>query len=113
MDNKLLLLISPIGSFFIKIAPSSSAPKAEGLPLNTPSNGIVDQACLMKYVGCDENMKCAGYTTLLCIFFVITGTHLNGFISSSSHPIRKLFRMEEEYDFIFDETRFLSGVYWD
>ena len=60
MDKALLLLISPTGSFFSKIAPSSSAPEAEGLPLNTPSKGIVDQDCLINYVGCDENLKCAG-----------------------------------------------------
>ena len=29
--------------FLSKIAPSSTAPEAEDLPLNTPSKGIVDQ----------------------------------------------------------------------
>ena len=30
-----------------KIAPSSTAPEAKNLPLNIPSKGIVDQACLI------------------------------------------------------------------
>ena len=30
---------------------SSTAPEAEGLPVNTPSKGIVDKACLIN-VGC-------------------------------------------------------------
>ena len=68
MDKELLLLRSPTGSFLSKIAPSNSAPEAEGLPLNTPSKGIVDQACLINYAGCDENLKCAGCLTLLRLF---------------------------------------------
>ena len=47
-----------------KISNSNTAPEAEGLPLNTPSKGIVDQGCLINYAGCDENLKCAGYWTL-------------------------------------------------
>ena len=47
---------------------SSTAPEAEGLPLNIPSKGIVDQACLINYAGCDENLKCAGCPTLFCLF---------------------------------------------
>ena len=42
-----------------KIAPSSTAPEAENLPLNIPSKGIVDQACLINYAGCDENCNSA------------------------------------------------------
>ena len=30
-----------------KIVPFSTAPEAENLPLNIPSKGIVDQACLI------------------------------------------------------------------
>ena len=33
--------------FLSKIAPSNTAPEAENLPLNTPSKGIVNQACLI------------------------------------------------------------------
>ena len=116
MDKALLLLRYPIGSFVSKIAASSSAPEAEGLPLNTPSKGIVDQACLIKYDGCDENLKCVGSRPYF-FFCVFAGTTSNGFInygfiSSSSHPIYKLFRMEDEDDCISEETRSLSGVYW-
>ena len=43
-----------------KIAPPSTTLEAENLPLNIPSKGIVDQACLMNYDGCKENSKSAG-----------------------------------------------------
>ena len=43
---------------------SSIAPEAKGLPLNTLGKGIVDQACLINYDGCDENLKYAGCLTL-------------------------------------------------
>ena len=108
----LLLLISPTGSFLSKIAPSSSATKVEGLPLNTQSKGIVDQACLINYAGCDENLKCAGYRPYGATFVFFAGTTSNGFISSSSHPIHKLFKIKEEDDFISNEMRSLSGVLW-
>ena len=50
-----------LDQFFLRQnAPSSTAPEAENLPLNIPSKGIVDQACLINYAGCDENLKCAG-----------------------------------------------------
>ena len=42
-----------------KIAPSSTAPEAENLPLNIPSKGIVDQDSLINYAGCDESSKSA------------------------------------------------------
>ena len=45
MDKALLLLRSPVETFFWnKFAPSSTALEAENLPLNIPSKGIVDQA---------------------------------------------------------------------
>ena len=81
---------------------SSTAPEAEGLPLNTPSKWTIDQDCLINYAGCDENLKCVGCLTLHWIFF--SGTTSNGLISPSSHPIRKLFRMEVEDDWISQET---------
>ena len=31
--------------------------KRQGLPLNTPSKEIVDQACLIDYAGCDESIN--------------------------------------------------------
>ena len=43
-----------------KIAPSSTTPEAENLPLNISSKGIVDQAFLINYAGCEENSKSAG-----------------------------------------------------
>ena len=46
--------------FLSKIAPSSTAPKAKNLPLNIPSKGIVDQACLINYDGCEGNSKSVG-----------------------------------------------------
>ena len=42
--------------------------RSQGLPLNTPSKEIVDQACLINYVGCNEILKCAGFPTLRCPF---------------------------------------------
>ena len=36
---------------------SSTAPEAAGLPLNTPSKELVDQACLIDYAGCDESLN--------------------------------------------------------
>ena len=42
-----------LNCFLSKIAPSITAPEAEGLPLNTPSKGVVDQACLINNDGCD------------------------------------------------------------
>ena len=45
--------------FFEQIAPSNTTPKAENLPLNITSKGIVDQACLINYAACDENSKSA------------------------------------------------------
>ena len=49
---------SYLDPFFLrKIAPSSTALEAENLPLNIPSKGIVDQACLISYAGYDENSK--------------------------------------------------------
>ena len=77
--------------------------RSQGLPLNTPSKGIVDQACLINYAGCDESLKCAGCPTLQCPFsFWFTGTTSNGLINPSSHPIHKLFRMEvDEIDSLF------------
>ena len=95
-----------------KTSNSGIAPEAEGLPLNTPSKGIVDQPCLINYVGCDEKLKCVGCQPYGAPFLFFAGTTPNGFISSSSHPVLKLFRMEEEDDFISGEMRSLSGVYW-
>ena len=40
----------------------------QGLPLNTPSKELVDESCLIDYVGCDESLECAGYPTLFCLF---------------------------------------------
>ena len=37
--------------------------RSQGLPLNTPSQGIVDQACLINCAGCDENLKRASCRT--------------------------------------------------
>ena len=42
--------------------------RSQGLPLNTPSKEIVDQACLIDYDGCDESIKCASFLTLRCPF---------------------------------------------
>ena len=71
---------------------SYSAPEAEGLPLNIPSKRSVDQACLINYDGCDENLKYVGSRPYFS-FYVFAGTNSNGFInsgfiSSSSHPIQ-------------------------
>ena len=90
---------------------SYSAPEVEGLPLNTPSKLIVDQDCLINYARYDENLKCSGSQPYF-VFCVFAGTTSNGFInsgfiSSSSHPIHKLFRMEDEDDCISEETRSL------
>ena len=82
------------------------------LPLNTQSKGIFYQAFLINYVGCDENLKCVGSWPYSAPFVFFAGTTLNGFLGSSSHPIHKLFRMEEEDNFISNETRSLLGVYW-
>ena len=46
---------------FEQIAPSSTAPEAENLPLNIPSEEIVDQACLINYAGCEGNSKSVDY----------------------------------------------------
>ena len=85
--------------------------RSQGLPLNTPSKELVDQACLIDYDGCDESLKCVGYLTLRCPFCfdlqVLIGTTLNGLINPSSHPIHKLFGMEVEDDCISKETRYL------
>ena len=43
-----------------KITPSSTTLEAENLPLNIPSKGIVDQAFLINYAGCEENSKSVG-----------------------------------------------------
>ena len=43
-----------------KIAPFNPTPEAKNLPLNIPSKGIVDQAYLINYAGCDENSKSVG-----------------------------------------------------
>ena len=51
-----------------KIAPTNTTPEEKNLPLNIPRKGIVDQAYLIKYAQCDENLKCAGFLTLLCPF---------------------------------------------
>ena len=53
-----------------KFSPSSTAPKAENLPLNIPSKGIVDQACLINYAGCEENSKSAGCQTYFVCLIV-------------------------------------------
>ena len=45
--------------FLSNLLHSYFAPEAEGLPLNTPSEGFVDQDCLINYDGCDENLECA------------------------------------------------------
>ena len=91
--------------------------KIQGLPLNTPSKELVDQACLIDYAGCDESLECAGCSTLRCPFCfdlqVLSGTTSNGLINPSSHPIHKLFGMEVEDDCISQETRSLWGVYWN
>ena len=42
--------------------------KSQGLPLNTPSKELVDQACLIDHAGCDERLECVGYLTLHCPF---------------------------------------------
>ena len=42
--------------------------RSQDLPLNTPSKEIVDQACLIDYVGCDEILKCVGCSNLQCPF---------------------------------------------
>ena len=42
--------------------------RSQGLPLNTPSKELVDQAFLIDYAGCDESLKCAGCSTLHCPF---------------------------------------------
>ena len=90
--------------------------RSQGLPLNTPSKELVDQACLIDYAGCDESLECAGCPTLRCLFFfdlqVLTSTTSNGLINPSSHPIHKLFRMEVEDVYISEEMRSLWGVYW-
>ena len=54
--------------FLSKFSPSSIAPEAENLLLNIPSKGIVDQDCLINYVGCDENLKCVGFLTLQLLY---------------------------------------------
>ena len=60
-DKELLLLqIHTWIKKMSKISPSSNTPEVENLPLNIPSKGIVDQACLINYVGCEENSKSAG-----------------------------------------------------
>ena len=59
MHNTVLLLRSPIGSCLSKIAPSSTTPEAENLPLNIPSKGIVDQSFLINYDACEGNSKSA------------------------------------------------------
>ena len=43
--------------------------RSQGLPLNTPSKELVDQACLIDYARCDESLKCGGYPTLHCPFY--------------------------------------------
>ena len=61
-DKSLLLLKTHtwIIKEMSKIAPSSTVPEVENLPLNIPSKGIIDQASLINYVGCEENSKSAG-----------------------------------------------------
>ena len=44
-----------------KIAPSSTTPEVENLPLNIPTKGIVDKDCLLNYVGCEVNSKIADF----------------------------------------------------
>ena len=38
--------------------------RSQGLPLNTPSKELVDQACFIDYAGCDESLKFASCPTL-------------------------------------------------
>ena len=42
--------------------------RSKGLPLNTLSWKIVDQASLINYARCDESLKCVGCLTLHCPF---------------------------------------------
>ena len=42
--------------------------RSQGLPLNTPTKEIVDQAWLIDYAGSDESLKCVGCMTLWCPF---------------------------------------------
>ena len=70
------LLLLQIHTWIIKklskIAPSSTAPKAENLPLSIPSKGIVDQVFLINYAGCEEISKstgCQPYFVCLIVWF--------------------------------------------
>ena len=72
-----------------KIAPSSTAPEAENLPLNIPSKGIVDQACLINYVGCEENSKSAGfrpYFGYLIVWFICLSISFTAFATTARYP---------------------------
>ena len=70
-----------------KIAPSSTAPEANNLPLNIPSKGIVDQAFLINYDGCEENSKsadCWPYFFCLIVWFTGLSVSFTAFATSSS-----------------------------
>ena len=61
--------------------------RSQGLPLNTPHKGIVDQACLINYVGCDENSKSTDYQPYFVYFilwFIGLSVCFTAFTTSSS-----------------------------
>ena len=43
--------------------------RSQGLPLNTTSNELVDQAFLIDYARCDEILECVGCLTLHFPFY--------------------------------------------
>ena len=47
---------------------SSTASKAKAYHLIPQVKEFFYQACLINYVGCDESLKCPGYSTLWCPF---------------------------------------------
>ena len=71
--------------------------KSQGLPLNTPSKELVDQACLIGYAGCDESLNVQAVWPYGALFVLICRFYQVQLWMDSSIPLLTPFTSYSEW----------------